>query len=113
MAVADEYDPQQIRRQVSGQTQTTRVLANDYSACRLAQMVSLTVPQPVIIEVDEETIRQQQITFLLAGCTVAPKRGLQFGTRQVGDEQAVYAEVLPDRSPPRSKSCSARASVWP
>jgi HipA-like kinase len=85
LMLADDHNKYVVKFQ--GNPQTTRVLANDYLACRLAQMVGLTVPQPVIIHVDEETIRQQQITFLLAGRPVAPKPGLQFGARQVGDEQ--------------------------
>ena len=32
-----------------GNPQCTRVLANDYLACRLARMVGLSVPEPVII----------------------------------------------------------------
>ena len=39
-----------------GNPQSTRVLANDYLACRLARMIGLSVPEPVIILVDEETI---------------------------------------------------------
>jgi hypothetical protein len=85
LMLADDHHKYVVKFQ--GNPQTTRVLANDYLGCRLAQMVGLTVPQPVIIQVDEETIREQQITFLLAGCPVAPKPGLQFGARQVADEQ--------------------------
>jgi len=50
-----------------GNPQCTRVLANDYLACRLARMIGLSVPEPVIILVDEETILEQQVTFTLAG----------------------------------------------
>jgi hypothetical protein len=85
LMLADDHNRYVVKFQ--GNPQTTRVLANDYLACRLARMVGLTVPRPVIIQVDEETIRQQQITFLLAGRPVAPTPGLQFGTRQVPDEQ--------------------------
>src|ERR1039458_10141439 len=45
-----------------GNPQCTRVLANDYLACRLAPMIGVSVPEPVIILVDEETILEQQIT---------------------------------------------------
>ena len=57
-----------------GNPQCTRVLANDYLACRLARMVGLSVPEPVIILLDEETILEQQITFTLAGRAVAVRR---------------------------------------
>ena len=63
--------------------QHNRVLANEYLACRLARMIGLSVPEPVIIDVDEQTIREQQITFTLAGRTVAPHPGPQFGSRMV------------------------------
>ena len=69
-----------------GNPQCTRVLANDYLACRLARMIGLSVPEPVIILVDEETIREQQITFTLAGRAVAARPGLQFGSALVTGE---------------------------
>ena len=53
-----------------GNPQHNRVLANEYLACRLARMIGLSVPEPVIIDVDEQTIREQQITFTLAGRAV-------------------------------------------
>src|SRR5271157_1747313 len=37
-----------------GNPQCTRVLANDYLASRLARMIGLSVPEPVIILVDED-----------------------------------------------------------
>ena len=70
-----------------GNPQSTRVLANDYLACRLARMIGLSVPEPVIILVDEETIFEQQITFTLAGRAVAVCPGLQFGSLVVTDEE--------------------------
>ena len=70
-----------------GNPQSTRVLANEYLACRLARMIGLSVPEPVIILVDEETIREQQITFTLAGRAVAACPGLQFGSLVVTDEE--------------------------
>ena len=70
-----------------GNPQATRVLANEYLGCRLARMVGLSVPEPVIILVDEETILEQQITFTLAGRTVAACPGLQFGSLVVTDEE--------------------------
>ena len=69
-----------------GNPQCTRVLANDYLACRLARMVGLSVPEPAIILVDEETIREQGITFTLAGRAVAARPGLQFGSALVVGE---------------------------
>ncbi len=69
-----------------GNPQHDRVLANEYLACRLAQLIGLSVPTPAIIHVDEQTIREQQITFTLAGCPVAPRPGLQFGSRLITAE---------------------------
>jgi len=69
-----------------GNPQCTRVLANDYLACRMARMVGLSVPEPVIILVDEKTIQEQQITFTLAGRAVAARPGLQFGSALVTGE---------------------------
>ena len=68
-----------------GNPQHNRVLANEYLACRLAQMIGLSVPEPAIIHVDEETIREQQITFTLGNRAVAPHPGPQFGSRLVTD----------------------------
>ena len=69
-----------------GNPQCTRVLANDYLACRLARMIGLSVPEPVIILVDEKTILEQGITFTLAGRAVAARPGLQFGSALVTGE---------------------------
>jgi hypothetical protein len=69
-----------------GNSQSTRVLANDYLACRLARMIGLSVPEPVIILVDEQTILEQQITFTLAGGAVGARPGLQFGSALVTGE---------------------------
>jgi hypothetical protein len=63
------------------------VLANEYLACRLAQIIGLRVPEPVIINVDAATIREQQLTLLLEGQAVAPNPGTQFGSRLITDEQ--------------------------
>src|ERR1019366_1444262 len=65
-----------------GNPQSTRVLANDYLACRLARMIGLSVAEPVIILVDEETILAQQITFTLAGRAVAAHPRLRQVDRQ-------------------------------
>jgi hypothetical protein len=66
-----------------GNPQCTRVLANDYLACRMGRMIGLSVPEPVVILVDEKTILEQQITFTLAGRAVAARPGLQFGSALV------------------------------
>ena len=66
-----------------GNPQCTRVLANDYLACRLARMIGLSVPEPVIILLEEKAIFEQQITFTLAGRPVAVRPGLQFGSALV------------------------------
>jgi hypothetical protein len=66
-----------------GNPQCTRVLANDYLACRLARTIGLSAPEPVIILVDEKTILEQQITFTLAGRAVAAGPGFQFGSALV------------------------------
>ena len=69
-----------------GNPQCTRVLANDYLACRMARMIGLSVPEPVIILVEEKTILEQQITFTLAGRAVAARPGIQFGSALVSGE---------------------------
>jgi hypothetical protein len=69
-----------------GNPQHNRVLANEYLACRMARLIGFNVPEAVIIHVDERTIREQQITFTLAGCAVAPHPGPQFGSRLVTEE---------------------------
>ena len=69
-----------------GNPQCTRVLANDYLACRMARMIGLTVPEPAIVQVGEKTIQEQQITFTLAGRSVAARPGLQFGSEVVTGE---------------------------
>jgi hypothetical protein len=69
-----------------GNPQCTRVLANDYLACRMARMIGLSVPEPVLIQVDEKTIQEQQITFTLAGRVVPVRPGLQFGSEVVTGE---------------------------
>ena len=66
-----------------GNPQCSRVLANDYLACRLTRMIGLSVPEPVIILVDDETILEQEITFTLAGRAVAARPGFQFGSALV------------------------------
>ena len=71
---------------LQGNPQCTRVLANDYLACRMARMIGLSVPEPVVIEVDEKTIQEQQITFTLAGRAVPVCSGLQFGSALVTGE---------------------------
>ena len=76
-------DGRKYATKLQGNPQCTRVLANDYLACRLARMIGLSVPEPVIILVDEKTIQEQQITFTLAGRAVAARPGRQFGSALV------------------------------
>lgn len=70
-----------------GNPQSTRVLANEYLACLLARMIGLSVPEPVVILVDEATIREHEITFTLAGQDAVPDPGLQFGSLLVTGEE--------------------------
>jgi hypothetical protein len=49
-------------------------------------MIGLSVPEPVVIQVDEKTIQEQQITFNLAGRAVTARPGLQFGSAVVTGE---------------------------
>ena len=60
---------------LQGNPQCTRVLANDYLACRMARMIGLSVPEPAVIQVDEKTIQEQQIVFNLAGRAVPATPG--------------------------------------
>ena len=71
---------------LQGNPQCTRVLANDYLACRMARMIGLSVPEPAVIQVDEKTIQEQQIVFNLAGRAVPARSGLQFGSEVVTGE---------------------------
>ena len=71
---------------LQGNPQCTRVLANDYLACRMARMIGLSVPEPAVIQVDEKTIQEQQIVFNLAGRAVPARPGLQFGSEVVTGE---------------------------
>lgn len=70
-----------------GNPQTTRVLANEYLAGRLARMIGLNVPEPAIIHVDAETIRRFEISFELVEARVLAPPGPHFGSRLVVDEE--------------------------
>mgnify|MGYP005811599417 CR=1 FL=1 len=83
--LADDGNKYVVKLQ--GNPQSTRVLANEYLACRLAQIIGLSVPEPVVILVDEATIRAHQIAFTLPGQEVAPDPGLQFGSLLVSGEE--------------------------
>lgn len=72
-----------------GNPQSTRVLANDYLAARMAQMIGLSAPEPVVIYVDVDVIRRHEIMFRLAGQEVPAFPGLQFGSRMIADEQVL------------------------
>ena len=85
LMVADDGHEYVIKFQ--GNPQTTRVLANEYLAGRLARMIRLNVPEPAIIHVDAETIRRYDISFQLAGSEIVPPAGLQFGSRLIVDEE--------------------------
>ena len=67
--------------------QHTRVLANEYLACRLAQLIGLRVPQPAIVEVVAATIREQNIAFAYADRRVPVRPGLQFGSSLIRDDE--------------------------
>ncbi len=82
--VADDGHEYVIKFQ--GNPQTTRVLANDYLAGRLARMIGLNVPEPTVIHVDLETINECKIEFQFAGTQMTPIAGLQFGSRLIVDE---------------------------
>ncbi len=66
-----------------GNPQTTRVLANEYLAAHLGRMIGLSVPEPVIVFVDAEIIREYKISFQLAEAQTAPPAGLHFGSRLI------------------------------
>jgi hypothetical protein len=83
--VADDGHQYVIKFQ--GNPQTTRVLANEYLAGCLARMIGLNVPDPAIICVDAEIIREYKISFQLAGSEIVPPAGRQFGTRLIVDEE--------------------------
>jgi hypothetical protein len=83
--------------------QSTRVLANEYLAIRLAQLIGLSVPQPTIIAVEMETIRRYGITFRLAGRELPVSPGVQFGSRWIEDNAVDW---LPE---PRLKAVKNRA----
>jgi hypothetical protein len=85
LMVADDGHEYVIKFQ--GNPQTTRVLANEYLAGRLARMIGLNVPEPAIVQVDAETIRRYDISFQLVGSEIVPLAGLQFGSRLIVDEE--------------------------
>jgi hypothetical protein len=54
---------------------------------RLARIVGLSVPEPLIIYVDAETIREYKMSFQLAGTQIAPTAGQHFGSRLIVDQE--------------------------
>jgi hypothetical protein len=75
--------------------QGDRVLANDLLATRLARIIGLPVPEPIIIEVDAAFIeRTPDLCFQLAGRTLQPAPGLQFGSRLIANDYVM--DFLPD-----------------
>src|SRR6266704_1783568 len=85
LMVADDGHEYVIKFQ--GNPQTTRVLANEYLAGRLARMIRLNVPEPAIIHVVAETIRRYDNSFQLTGSEIVPPAGLHFGSRFIVDEE--------------------------
>src|SRR5271165_7367737 len=59
-------DGQKYVVKFQGNPQCTRVLANDYLACRMARMIGLSVPEPAIILVDENILVQISSAVLSA-----------------------------------------------
>lgn len=65
--------------------QTTRVLANDFMATRLAQMAGLSVPECDVVEVTPWLVKSTaELRMRLAHGSEACVAGLQFGSRYVG-----------------------------
>jgi hypothetical protein len=92
-----------------GNPQDTRILANELLASRLARLIGLPVPEPVVIELDEDTIREQLIAFTLADRKVAPHAGPQFGSRLVTDDQVL--DFLPENMLSRVRDLFTFAGV--
>jgi hypothetical protein len=64
--------------------QHLRVLANEFLATRLAELVGLPVPTPEVIEVEDWLVRHTpELSIQLAGNTIPCQAGLQFGSRYV------------------------------
>jgi hypothetical protein len=75
--------------------QHPRVLANEYLASRLAQLVGLPVPEPRIVEVDKWLIENTpDLTILLAGRCIPCHAGLSFGSRYVLDPTNEHCQVF-------------------
>jgi hypothetical protein len=58
-----------------GNPQCTRVLANDYLACRLARMIGLSVPEPVIILVEKTRSVSRELPSRLQDGRLLPVPG--------------------------------------
>jgi hypothetical protein len=64
--------------------QHLRVLANEFLATRLAELVGLPVPTTEVIEVEDWLVRHTpDLSIQLAGNTIPCQAGLQFGSRYV------------------------------
>lgn len=78
--------------------QHERVLANEFLATRLAEIVGLPVPVAQVVDVKEWLVEHtDELTILLSGREIRVEAGLQFGSRYV--VSPVQGEVL-DYLPP-------------
>src|SRR5579862_4732238 len=64
--------------------QHERVLANEFLATRLAEIVNLPVPVTQVVEVKAWLVEHtDELTILLSGREIRVEAGLQFGSRYV------------------------------
>jgi hypothetical protein len=79
--------------------QGSRILANEFFATRLAELLGLPVPATSIVNLDSWLIdHEQKLSFELAHGTEKCVPGLQFGSRYIGDPRQDYVlEHLPTR----------------
>jgi len=78
--------------------QHERVLANEFLATRLAELVGLPVPVAVVVEVPRSLVEHTpELTIVLGSHTIPAEAGLQFGSRYV--VSPVEGQVL-DYLPP-------------
>jgi HipA-like protein len=71
--------------------QGSRILANEFLATRLAELLGLPVPDTSIVELDGWFIdHEQKLTFELAHGREKWVPGLQFGSRYIGDPRQDY-----------------------
>lgn len=71
-----------------GNPQHDRVLANEFFACRLGQLLSLPVPAVAVIEVPDSLIeRTPELCIESAGCRKPFPSGLHFASRFAGNPE--------------------------